>query len=115
MGKAGKVIERGRIIAAPENHLTAETLRAAQRSRRGFLGGSAAIAGALAAASGRALAQAAYEPPNVPPWTRTLGAPVTLRPYGTPSEFEANVVRRQSPGPLSSWSQRLSSRNWPGM
>ena len=40
----------------------------------------------------------AFEPPNIAPWTRALGAPVVALPYGVPSEFEANVVRRQSPG-----------------
>jgi sulfane dehydrogenase subunit SoxC len=90
---------RGRIVAAPENHLSAETLRAARTSRRGFLSGAAAAGAVLAA--GRAAAQSApagFEPPAVPAWTRSLGAPVAARPYGVPSEFEANVIRRQSPG-----------------
>ncbi len=37
-------------------------------------------------------------PPNVPEWSRTLGAPVLASPYGVPSKFEANVKRRESPG-----------------
>ena len=37
-------------------------------------------------------------PPNVPEWSRTLGAPVLASPYGVPSKFEANVRRRESPG-----------------
>ena len=39
--------QASRIIAAPEHHLSAETLRAAQRSRRGFLRSGAAVAGGL--------------------------------------------------------------------
>ena len=34
----------------------------------------------------------------VPPWTRSLGAPVVTTGYGMPSKYEANVQRRQSPG-----------------
>ena len=37
-------------------------------------------------------------PPNVPEWSRTLGAPILASPYGVPSKFEANVKRRESPG-----------------
>ncbi len=101
MAGDGRAVAPGRVIAAPENHLSAETLRAATRSRRGFLKGGAALGGGLAAmAGGRALAQAkdGFEPPLVPAWSRSLGAPVVALPYGVPSEFEKNVQRRQSPG-----------------
>ncbi|HSQ10866.1 MAG TPA: sulfite dehydrogenase, partial [Burkholderiaceae bacterium] len=94
MSKGERAVAPGRIVAAPESHLTAEMLRGEARSRRSFLQGGAALAGAVAAvAVGRAGAQekAAFEPPNVPSWTRSLGAPVVAKPYGTPSEFEANV------------------------
>jgi sulfane dehydrogenase subunit SoxC len=37
-------------------------------------------------------------PPNVPTWSRTLGAPILASPYGVPSKYEANVRRRESPG-----------------
>ena len=37
-------------------------------------------------------------PPNVPEWSRTLGAPILASPYGVPSGYEANVRRRESPG-----------------
>ncbi len=33
-------------------------------------------------------------PPNVPDWTRSLGTGVNEKPYGVPSPFEKNVVRR---------------------
>jgi len=69
-------------------------------SRRGFLRG-AAVSTVLAAAGARHAAAAELGgnlPPNVPEWSRTLGAPILASPYGVPSPFEANVKRRESPG-----------------
>ena len=61
------------------------------RPRRRFLRGAAALGGAALAP----LARAAEPPPlDVPPWTRQPGDPVLWHPYGQPSEFEKNVVRR---------------------
>ena len=76
---------RGRIKPAPES-----------RGRRTFIARGAAIAGSLAAAP-RAHAMDT-KPLADPPWTRTLGAPILASPYGVPARYEANVVRRQSPG-----------------
>ncbi len=88
----------GRVRHAPEAPL----------SRRGFmrraaaLGGGAAamLAGARAAAADVAGDAAGDDgvPPNVPAWSRSLGAPILAAPYGIPSKYEANVQRRQSPG-----------------
>ena len=88
----------GRILPAPEDR----SPQAASGSRRRFLRSAALFTG-VAAASGngaRAIAQDAAEalPPNVPPWSKSLGAPVLASPYGVPSKFEANVRRRESPG-----------------
>lgn len=84
----------GRILPAPE--------MAHSPSRRGFLRRAALLSGgALATAGGdRALSQEASPnlPPNVPQWSRTLGAPILANPYGLPSPHEANVRRRESPG-----------------
>jgi len=71
--------------------------------RRGFLGsallaGSAVIAGALSRTTLSEAAEAVAERP------RELGAP--LSPYGTPSQYEKNVVRVPTgltPTKLSSW------------
>ena len=60
--------------------------------RTGLAAGSAAIAGGSLANA----AQGDPEnlPPNIADWSRYLGDGVDARPYGAPSEFEAEVVRR---------------------
>ena len=66
--------------------------------RRAFLLRGLAFAGA--AAAGPVLAAVDPDdalPPNIPPWTRSLGRGVVTVPYGVPSEFEANVIRRTVP------------------
>jgi len=85
----------GRIRAAPEQLLTAAT--PTDRARRGFLRGAAA---ALAAGvASRAVADSGKNlPPDVPDWSRTLGAPILASPYGVPSVYAANTKRRESPG-----------------
>ena len=65
-------------------------------SRRRFLGG-AAVAGAGLAGTGFARAEAGKPDPlitEVQDWNRYLGEGVDKRPYGTPSRFEKNVIRR---------------------
>jgi sulfane dehydrogenase subunit SoxC len=89
--KRDPVPSRGRILPAPE----------IAPARRRFLRRAALLSGgALAASAGRALADDGDDgqPPNVPPWTKSLGAPILAHPYGVPSTFEANVHRRESPG-----------------
>ena len=90
----------GRIVPAPEHLLELPPSAA----RRGFLRRAAALSGgALAAgAAGGAVAQggdlAKNLPPNVPDYSKSLGAPVLASPYGVPSRYEKNVQRRESPG-----------------
>ncbi len=99
----------GRVRKAPENFLGAEFVRAlgtdgVNEERRNFLRKSFLAAGA--ALAGAPLAGALAAPPdagdpdilNLPPWSKMLGQPVAARPYGLPSRYEANLVRRQSPG-----------------
>ena len=65
-------------------------------SRRRFLGG-AAVAGAGLAGAGAVRAEAGKPDPlitEVQDWSRYLGEGVDKRPYGTPSRFEKNVIRR---------------------
>jgi sulfane dehydrogenase subunit SoxC len=40
------------------------------------------------------IANAKNQPPNVPDWSKVLGDGVAARPYGTPSKYEAHVVRQ---------------------
>lgn len=88
-------------------------------TRRGFLtrGSAGAVATAVAAMGTLELASAQSSlapaspdasnlPPNVPEWTKTLGAP-TASPYGVPSKFESDAVRSLYPGltePMSAYS-----------
>ena len=79
--------------------------------RRAFLKNSLALAGAAVTGSARAAAEddkSALLPPNVPPWTRSLGRGVVSHPYGSPSQFEADVVRRTVPWPTASNTSSVS-------
>ncbi len=93
-------VKPGRILPAPEHHVVLPP----SAGRRGFLkraallSGGALAGGTAAAAAAQADAPSRNLPPNVPEWSRTLGAPVLASPYGVPSRFEKNVVRRESPG-----------------
>lgn len=64
--------------------------------RRRFLKGILAMAGA-AATSGAASNVSTNLPPQVPIWTRSLGRGVVSKPYGSPSVYEKDVVRRTVP------------------
>lgn len=69
-----------------------------QTSRRSFLKKSAAVT--LLAGSGVGEAMAAGPdnlPPNVPEWMQSLGPGVAANPYGQPSPYEKEVVRRNVP------------------
>ena len=67
-------------------------------TRRGLLKGGFA-AGVGMAFAGRAAAQGAPDPAitEVQPWAQYLGDGVDARPYGTPSQFESHVIRRDVP------------------
>ena len=72
-----------------------EPMTNAKVSRRKLLAGGAALGGLVA---GSAAARAAGTPDplitEIQDWNRYLGDGVDARPYGTPSEFESHVVRR---------------------
>ena len=63
--------------------------------KNGLLLAGSAIAGGTVTRS--ANANESNLPPNVPSWTRSLGAGVVTNPYGKPSRFESNIVRRNMP------------------
>jgi sulfane dehydrogenase subunit SoxC len=98
----------GRLLRAPENFvdplLAHEITRdGLSEQRRGFLRKSFMAAGAAlaAGAAGRAAAQPGDGDPailNLPEHSRTLGRPVAANPYGVPSKYETNLLRRESPG-----------------
>ena len=65
-------------------------------NRRAFLRG-AAIAGGAAVTGSTALAEPDPAITEIQPWNQVLGVGVDTRPYGTPSEHEAHVMRQDVP------------------
>ncbi len=96
----------GRIQKAPENFLTPTEIESVTQGRRNFLRGSlfaavAAMTGRHAFAQGSDAVNAASGDPYIlqpQTWATTLGKGVATAPYGLPSKYEADVIRRQSPG-----------------
>ncbi len=95
----------GRIQRAPENFLSSAQIVDVQSGRRDFLRG--AFTSALAATgAGAALASTSMSPafdgdPNIltlPEHSKGLGQPVAAVGYGSPSKWEKNLQRRESPG-----------------
>ena len=76
--------------------IKAEAAELPQKKRRDFLlNGLKLTAGtALATSVGKVLAGEENLPPNVPSWQKKLGRGVVSVPYGQPSKYEADVVRR---------------------
>jgi sulfane dehydrogenase subunit SoxC len=60
---------------------------------------AAAAAGFIVASDGIAAADSTSEnlPPNTPEWMKHLGSGVDAAPYGLPSKYESDVVRRNVP------------------
>ena len=99
---AGEQQEQGQLRLAPESFLAPDLVNDIQRngvddSRRKLLRGAFAAASAALVAP---TLRASDDPDivNVPEWSRSLGKPVAANPYGLPSPYESNIVRRQSPG-----------------
>ena len=68
-----------------------------RNSRRSFLRlGAAAAGGAMLVRTGNAAAPES-SPPGEPDWTEATGAGVVDQPYGAPSKFEKDVIRRNVP------------------
>ncbi len=89
----------GRIRRAPEGFLSPRDIREVAAGRRDFLRN--AFVAASTAVAGSSLALAAEGDPailDLPEHSKTLGRPVAERPYGTPSQYEAGLRRRESPG-----------------
>ncbi|RJP63587.1 MAG: sulfite dehydrogenase [Comamonadaceae bacterium] len=92
----------GRVLPAPENHLSAEKMEQARKARRSFMGKALAMGAGVAASAAsttRALAADGEEAIlKLPAHTTGLGQSVATLGYGMPSKWEANLQRRQSPG-----------------
>jgi len=89
--------------------LQTEAMSLPGRQRRDFLLQGMKLAGGgmfAAGAVGSLRAEEDALPPNIPAWTRSLGRGVVSVPYGQPSRYEAEVVRRTVPwltaSPISS-------------
>ena len=102
-------INSGRVQKAPENFLSKDGIKTvfveSQRGRRDFIR-SAFVAATAGAAVPAVFAQGNPVPAEggdaniltLPEHARGLGQGVATAGYGTPSKFEANIQRRQSPG-----------------
>lgn len=100
-----EVFRPGRIRKAPESFLDADFLKTIRKEgldeeRRSFLRKSFLAASAAIAAAPLESVLAADDPNivNIPEWSKILGKPVGFAPYGQPSKYEKNVIRRESPG-----------------
>ena len=98
----------GRIVRAPENfidntlqqQIAEHGLDAPRRSflRQSFMAASAALAAGSSWAQSKMPADGDPAILNLPSHSRTLGQPVAARPYGQPSKYETQLLRRESPG-----------------
>ncbi len=102
-------LSSGRIRKAPENFLNKDGIKTvvaeAKNGRRDFIRNAfaAAAAGAavpVALAQGNPVPTEGGDPNilNLPEHSKGLGQGVATEGYGKPSQYEANVQRRQSPG-----------------
>lgn len=90
----------GRIVPAPEDFLSTSELEMARKARRSFMGKALAMGAGVATGASSALA-ADGDPAilTLPEHSKTLGkAVVSDGGYGSPSKYERNLQRRQSPG-----------------
>jgi sulfane dehydrogenase subunit SoxC len=94
----------GRVIGAPEGFLDPRHVAWMESGRREFVRKALAAAATVVTLARTAPAAAQTKDTgdrailDLPMHSKTLGAPVAARGYGTPSKYEANLQRRQSPG-----------------
>ena len=93
----------GRLKRAPENFLDSRQIAEVQAGRRdflrdAFLAAAATVAPAAIVTPARAGAQGDPNILELPEHSKALGQPVAARGYGTPSQYEKNLQRRESPG-----------------
>ncbi len=95
--------EPGHLRQAPESFLSPALVNGIQESgvtpsRRKLLQGAFAAATAAMLGANGTKAADDLDVVNLPEWSRSLGKPVLTDPYGQPSRYESNIIRRQSPG-----------------
>jgi sulfane dehydrogenase subunit SoxC len=90
----------GRITRAPENFLNQAQLDAARHARRNFMGKALLMGAGVTAVAKTAAAVSAGDPAilTLPEHSTSLGQPVATTGYGSPSKWEKNLQRRESPG-----------------
>ncbi len=88
----------GRVQPAPDYAIDPQVARREFLRRAALVAGGALAAVRAVPAATAADAAATNLPPNVPAWNRVLGTPILASPYGVPAKYEANIVRRDSPG-----------------
>jgi len=102
-----KPTNRARLVKAPEHFVSQELItdinaHGLDETRRGFLrkGFFSALGGAAGLAAPMVFAAGEGDPAILEKqeWQTTLGKNVATMPYGVPSIYEANLIRRESPG-----------------
>jgi sulfane dehydrogenase subunit SoxC len=103
-----KPANRARLVKAPEHFISQELIadinaNGLDETRRGFLrkGFMSAVGGAAAGLAAPLAFAAGEGDPAIlekQEWQTTLGKNVATMPYGVPSIYEANLIRRESPG-----------------
>lgn len=93
----------GSLRQAPEGFIEPELVNAIHKegvdeNRRGMLRKSFTAAVAAMAAPAALAAEGESEILDLQPWSGMLGNGVATNPYGQPSKYESNIVRRRSPG-----------------
>jgi sulfane dehydrogenase subunit SoxC len=90
----------GRVVRAPENFLPAEQLEQARVARRSFMGKALLMGAGVTSALKAAGATSEGDPAilKLPEHSTSLGQPVAATGYGSPSKWEKNLQRRESPG-----------------
>ena len=88
----------GRVLPAPEGHLSAEVVEQARKARRRFMASALALGAGAAVVDAKADGDGDPAILTLPEHSKGLGQAVATTGYGLPSKWEKNIQRRQSPG-----------------
>lgn len=103
MKKQNNPTEIGQLRLAPESFIEPELVKEISKhgvdeNRRSMLRKSFGLALGAMAAPAVLAAEGEEEILKMRPWSGMLGNGVATNPYGQPSKYESNVIRRRSPG-----------------